>query len=103
MRVELFQVRLPFKGTFKHALKERREADAVLVALSADSGAVGWGEIVPRDYLTGETVESVFSVEAPARARELADLSFRSFEDLAEYLDESLDRAGRTLATQAGF
>jgi L-Ala-D/L-Glu epimerase len=103
MRVELFQVRLPFKGSFKHALKERSEADAVLVAVHGDSGEVGWGEIVPRDYLTGETIESVFATDAPARARELTSLSFGSFTDINEYLHESLDRFGRKLATVSGF
>lgn len=101
--VELFHVRIPFKGSFKHALKERREADAVLVAIHDDRGRTGWGEIVPREYLTGETIESVYSDLAPSRARAIFEESFSAFEDVAAHLERSLVGAGRALATNCGF
>jgi L-Ala-D/L-Glu epimerase len=101
--IELFHVRIPFKGSFKHALKERREADAVLIAVHGASGQTGWGEIVPRDYLTGETLAEVFAEDAPARAKSLLGTNFESFEALKTGLEKQLETAGRRLATLGGF
>lgn len=54
-----FVVQIPFRFSFKHALAERRRADSVLLRVRMDNGAEGWGEAVPRAYLTGESVETV--------------------------------------------
>lgn len=56
IRLARFPVR--FKYAFKHASAERRHAENVIVRLESDSGLVGYGEGCPRDYVTGETVES---------------------------------------------
>lgn len=103
LEVELFRVKIPFKGSFSHALKERREADAILVAVHGESGKIGWGEIVPREYLTGETISSVFSEFAPSRARELVGFVCDSLDSLREKLLADLSASGRRLATAAGF
>jgi muconate cycloisomerase len=99
---ELFSIRIPFKGSFKHALKERNTAEAILVSLTGESGEVGWGEIVPRPYLTGETLQSVWN-EAPVLAGHLSTLSFGSADHLAATLLAELDAAGRKLALWSGF
>ena len=57
--VSLRFVRIPFKHAFSHALKQRTEAETVLVTVRSTNGTTGIGEIVPRPYLTGETLESV--------------------------------------------
>jgi muconate cycloisomerase len=57
-RIDLFTVELPFRFSFGHALAERRSSTSVVVRLELDDGTVGWGESVPREYVTGETVES---------------------------------------------
>lgn len=62
IRCEILEVDIPFKLTFKHALKERSESNSILVKLTADTGEVGWGESLPRDYVTGETLESAVEV-----------------------------------------
>jgi L-alanine-DL-glutamate epimerase-like enolase superfamily enzyme len=45
---------------FGHARATRQVADDVVVEIELDDGARGWGEGVPRDYVTGETIASVF-------------------------------------------
>jgi L-Ala-D/L-Glu epimerase / N-acetyl-D-glutamate racemase len=50
-------VRLPLKRPFTHASATRRESDNVLVCCELADGTQGWGEGVPRQYVTGETPE----------------------------------------------
>ncbi|MBM4286922.1 MAG: hypothetical protein FJ135_02020 [Deltaproteobacteria bacterium] len=60
IRLELREVKIPFRFSFKHALATRREADNLILALHTDTGHVGYGEVIPREYLTGETVDSAW-------------------------------------------
>jgi muconate cycloisomerase len=60
-RAEAFLVRLPMRLTVRHALAARRESLNLVVRLCDDRGNEGWGEGVPRDYVTGEVAETSFS------------------------------------------
>ena len=60
-RVEILEVNLPLRKVFKHALHTRRVSGSVFARLSLESGIVGYGEALPREYVTGETTGSVFS------------------------------------------
>src|SRR5262245_45739156 len=53
-------IRIPLRKPIKHASYERHETDNVLIECHLGNGIVGYGEGVPRDYVTGETIESVF-------------------------------------------
>jgi muconate cycloisomerase len=53
-----YQVRIPLKRAIRHASHARATTDNVLVRCVLDSGVHGHGEGVPRDYVTGETIES---------------------------------------------
>ena len=70
VRCEIWEVDLPFKVTFKHSLKERSTSDSIFVRMQSDTGEVGWGESLPREYVTGETatvaVETIRGAFAPA-------------------------------------
>lgn len=59
-RAEAFLIRLPLRLNVRHALAARRESLNLLVRLRDDQGNEGWGEGVPRDYVTGENAESSF-------------------------------------------
>jgi len=101
--VTLHRVQIPLKRTFAHALSERSSTDAVLVQLQDETGACGWGEILPREYVTGETVESVLTdhaarLAAVVMARELSDKA-----DVIALLGSALDGCEGALATMAGF
>jgi len=61
MRIEslsLFRVSLPFRFAFRHHSAERSRTDNLVLQLRLENGAEGVGEGIPRDYVTGETVES---------------------------------------------
>lgn len=50
-------VRLPLRREIKHASATRRESDNLLVRCRLRDGTEGWGEGVPRPYVTGETAD----------------------------------------------
>ncbi|WP_020470793.1 dipeptide epimerase [Zavarzinella formosa] len=51
-------VRIPLKKRITHASHTRTETDNILVRVTLGDGTVGWGEGVPREYVTGESAES---------------------------------------------
>ena len=59
--VDVLTVRLPFRFSFGHALAARSESTNVVVRVRLAGGAVGYGEGVPRDYVTGETVDGALA------------------------------------------
>lgn len=75
-KIELFHVAVPLRKPIRHASHERTTSDNLVVRATLDTGHVGYGEGVPRPYVTGETIESTF--ESLARcdvARHLGDPS----------------------------
>ncbi len=56
--VTCFALRIPFVEAFGHSASVRSRSDSVVVRLTADDGTVGYGEGLPRPYVTGETVET---------------------------------------------
>lgn len=106
MRIEavrLHRVRLPFRAgrSFGHALSERSESDAVFVELrDQDSGAdgaggVGWGEVLPRAYVTGETIEGVLEQRGRVLARRLLGRTFHDRAAVEAWIREQLPAVGR--------
>jgi L-alanine-DL-glutamate epimerase-like enolase superfamily enzyme len=56
--LQLEELRIPFKVSFRHASAERTETSSVWVTASSASGHTGFGESCPREYVTGETIAS---------------------------------------------
>jgi len=55
----LYRLRIPFHQVFSHALHSRDESDAVIVKVNGSDGRSGFGEALPRAYVTGETTENM--------------------------------------------
>ncbi len=53
----IYILNIPFVESFGHNLCERNHADSVVVKLTGECGASGFGEGVARPYVTGETKE----------------------------------------------
>jgi len=53
----VYALRIPFVESFAHSLKERRSSDSVVVRVRDEMGTEGFGEGVPRPYVTGETAD----------------------------------------------
>lgn len=71
-----FHVRIPLFKPIVHASHARTESDNIIVRCRLSDGSVGFGEGVPRSYVTGETIESSLDVLSRADWSGLeADLS----------------------------
>ena len=60
--LEVWTYRIPMRIRFEHAAAGRSTSTGVLVRLELSDGTVGWGEGIPRDYVTGETLESAADI-----------------------------------------
>jgi L-alanine-DL-glutamate epimerase-like enolase superfamily enzyme len=60
-RLDLYHVAVPLKKPIKHASHERSSSDSLVTRIVLDDGSVGFGEGVPRDYVTGESIVTAFS------------------------------------------
>jgi len=56
--MRIYRTSIPM-GRFEHAAAVRARAEAIVVCASWPDGRTGWGETLPRDYVTGETLDSV--------------------------------------------
>lgn len=59
--IEIFKADIPFKISFKHSLKARSSSESIFVKISLENGIAGYGESLPRSYVTGSTQDSVFN------------------------------------------
>lgn len=59
--LEVFKVDIPFRRAFKHSLKSRKKSESIFVKISLDNGVVGFGESMPRIYVTGNTQDAVYA------------------------------------------
>jgi L-Ala-D/L-Glu epimerase / N-acetyl-D-glutamate racemase len=57
-----WHIRIPLKKAIQHASHTRTETDNVLVRCVLDDGTEGFGEGVPREYVTGETIDSALQL-----------------------------------------
>ena len=53
-----WHVRIPLRKPIRHASYTRTETDNVVIRARLEDGTIGHGEGVPREYVTGETIES---------------------------------------------
>ena len=55
----IYRLAIPFHQAFSHARHSREESDAIVVKVTGSDGRRGFGEGLPRAYVTGETTDSM--------------------------------------------
>lgn len=61
-QVKAHQVRIPLKKAIRHASHTRTETENLVVRVVLEDGTVGFGEGVPREYVTGESIDSAMEL-----------------------------------------
>jgi L-alanine-DL-glutamate epimerase-like enolase superfamily enzyme len=84
--LRLHAVDLPFRGKFEHAASSRESSSSLMLEVTLDDGASGWGEALPRPYVTGETRDGACELLREAVLPRLLGRDFSSFEDLTAFL-----------------
>jgi L-alanine-DL-glutamate epimerase-like enolase superfamily enzyme len=84
---DLFATELPFRVKFKHAAKSRDTSSSFFLKCTLDDGTVGWGEALPRPYVTGETRDGACDLLRETLLPRLIGREFTSFAELYTVLD----------------
>jgi muconate cycloisomerase len=85
---ELSAVELPFRKPFKHAAAERASSYSLFLKCTTDSGAVGFGESLPREYVTGESRDSAFAMLRDTILPQLLGKQFESMQEVESFLQQ---------------
>ena len=83
--VEILPLRIPFARSFEHATMSRAASDAVIVRVTSHDGIRGYGEALPRPYVTGEDVATMV---ATLRSRVVPEVLAREFESGVAVLEQ---------------
>ncbi len=57
-----FQVHIPLRKPIRHASHTRQSTENLVVCCKLEDGTQGFGEGVPREYVTGETIDSAIAL-----------------------------------------
>lgn len=57
-----YQVNIPLRKPVAHASYSRTDTDSIIVRCTLEDGTEGWGEGLPRHYVTGETIDDAWKL-----------------------------------------
>lgn len=83
---EIHAVELPFRGKFEHAAHSRETSSSLFLRITLDDGTSGWGEALPRPYVTGESRDGACELLHEAILPNLLGKSFEDFEEILDFL-----------------
>ena len=84
--IDLYELDLPFRHPFRHAAAERVRSSSLFVRFVTDDGHQGYGETLPRPYVTGEARDATFDLLAGSVLPRLIGMTFASFAEVCEFL-----------------
>lgn len=98
-RVRVYALSIPLRKPFEHAAQVRAAADPVVLEIELADGTVGYGETLPRPYVTGETVGGVVASIEDTFIEELLTFRPGTFPEALERIDAlpSVDEQGETI------
>ena len=85
-KVDIWHLNLPFLSPIKHNLATHTSSANLVVKVTADTPRPGYGEGVPRDFVTGETLSGSLAFLLETLIPALLDLEFSSPPQLQEAL-----------------
>ena len=86
--LRLFAVDLPFKTAFRHAAAARTSSESLYLRVRLDSGAEGWGESLPRVYVSGERRQEAFALLRDTILPALLGWTFQSLPEVISFLEK---------------
>jgi muconate cycloisomerase len=90
--ITVYRLHIPFRESFRHAQMDRSASDALVVRVRDRDGHVGYGEALPRDYVTGEDTRAVLAFVEARLAPWVFGAEFRSADDVWRFLEEEAPR-----------
>lgn len=93
--LELIELDLPLRRPFRHAAATRERSGSLVLRCITDGGHSGFGETLPRRYVTGEDRGEAFDLLAERVLPRLPDLEFDGFPEVVAFLAECDGKAPR--------
>jgi muconate cycloisomerase len=90
--VVVHRLRIPLKSKVEHAAKSRSAADPIVVEIESRGGEYGYGETLPRVYVTGEDHNAVEHVIEEHYIPRLAEMNPGSFAEALEFIEDLPER-----------
>lgn len=100
-QIKLLSLQIPLCMPIKHYLAERTHSENLVVQVETDSGVIGFGEGIPRQYVTGEITESSLRLLKDHLVPELNGFHPSGPPDLIEVLAKLLSEDNRAQAPAA--
>jgi L-Ala-D/L-Glu epimerase len=97
-KFEIFAVDLLFRKAFKHAAAERASSYSLFVKCATEDGHLGYGECLPREYVTGESRDSAFKMLRYKLLPNLLGMQFHSLQEVKSFLAECDGKAPKNWA-----
>lgn len=85
---ELYALDLPFKNPFKHAAADRSSSSSIMLKCITDNGVSGYGESLPREYVTAESRDESFILLKQKILPRLLSRRFTSLDNVMTFLNE---------------
>ncbi len=86
-KIAIHPLLIPLRGKVSHATSQRGVADPVIVGVELHDGTLGYGETLPRAYVTGETVDSVVEAIRGALCDTVVGFHPASFSEALEFIE----------------
>ena len=102
--LEFFEIKLPFRFAFKHSLATRNYSNNILakatIEIRNNRFVVGWGESIPRSYVTGETIEESMQSLKLSYAPRFLDVEFSTTQEAIQLLQQEFYYFGLDVLSQ---
>lgn len=85
--LRVFPLSIPLRRAFRHAAHVREHADPIVVQVELADGTTGYGETLPRPYVSGETIETAIDAIRTTLAEHLVALRPAAFPEALEQID----------------
>ncbi len=102
--LEFFEIKLPFRFAFKHSLAARNYSSNVLakatIEVRNNKFVVGWGESIPRSYVTGETINEAIESLKLSYGPRFVGVEFASVDEAISVLHQEFYYFGLDVLSQ---
>ena len=85
--IQIKELKIPFKVNFKHSSADRKVTQSILVTITSNNNVIGVGESCPREYVTGESVQSAIQF---IQSIEHDIIQLNSFEKLEAWVENNV-------------
>lgn len=101
--LDLYHLNIPCRSSFSHAKSSRDCSEVILVKLTSNEGISSWGEVMPREYVTGESIHSIMESDDAINALNLIGTKIDSVTSLQNWLEPHLAVGRERLALIGGI